>query len=585
MGVAISVFYAYSGFKPMMPYLLVAAVAAIAVSLTAPRDYGEVATPARSDLIAVGILAIVMAPIYWWRLYSMPWQISTDEITVMLAARRLLSIPNVDLFGVNAIFGFPPAVFVFVGRLANWIGGVDLYHSRLVHSTLGLSCVLLAYGFFRQFTEPFRAGTLAAILGVNHALFAISRMAMRENTGLFLELLTLWLLARGLQRRSKTEVFLAGASTGIAFYAYFPARIALVVVVALFFCIFVLNPSREMAKTAAGYAVIFLVGWGLLAAPVMIASRANTSLAFSYARQQFLIYPEGRKLEMDWTGEKTPEGAWKANIRNGLTMFNSRKHDQGFIYPNYNHGFVDPLTGVLLWMGVAVAGVRVMRKRKRLMSADESGAVALADLTALVGFFTIYLSCALFITKAPNYTRLLVILPFVAYLAGIAIWVVAEWLAAGSRSTRSAIVGATVCAIALWNVVIFSDFAEAGRRSGNDVGSTGRYVESRNNANGYTWVLAADEANPYYAWGEAWQWKDWAGFFAGPSQTMKVIPVAGLGSLDIPGNFTVFITNTAWQLAEPGFRLRHPLYDVSWLTPDSRLLAIDVRGTSSPAGN
>jgi len=584
-GVGVSVFYASSGFKPVLPYLLVAAVAAIALSLTAPREPHEVPTPLRSDLIAAGALAILMVPIYWWRLYSIPWQINSDEITIMLTAKQLLSMQNVDLFGVNAIFGFPPAVFVFVGRLAKWIGGVDLYHSRVVHSTLGLSCVLLAYGFFRQLMEPFRAATLAAILGVNHALFAISRMAMRENTGLFLELLTLWLLARGLQRRSRTEVFLAGASTGVAFYAYFPARIALVVVMALLFCIFVLNASRQMARTIAAYALIFLVGWGLLAAPVMIASRANTNLAFSYARQQFLIYPEGRKLAMDWTGERTPESAWKANIRNGLTMFNTPKHDQGYIYPNYNNGFVDPLTGVLLWLGVAVAGVRVIRKRRRLLAPDESGAVALADLTALVGFFTIYLSCAFIITKAPNYTRLLVILPFVAYLAGIAMWTVAEWLAAGSRSTRNSLVAASVGAIAIWNVVIFSDFVGVGRRTGNDVGSTGRYIETRRNAVGYTWLLAADKANPYYSWGEAWQWKDWAGFFAGPNQTMQVIPVSGLSSLAIPGNFTVFITNTAWQSAEPSFRLRHPLYDVSWLTPDSRLLAIDVRGTRYPAGN
>src|SRR5688572_22353130 len=269
-GVGVSVFYASSGFKPVLPYLLVAAVAAIALSVTAPREPHEVPTPLRSDLIAAGALAILMVPIYWWRLYSIPWQINSDEITIMLTAKQLLSMQNVDLFGVNAIFGFPPAVFVFVGRLAKWIGGVDLYHSRVVHSTLGLSCVLLAYGFFRQLMEPFRAATLAAILGVNHALFAISRMAMRENTGLFLELLTLWLLARGLQRRSRTEVFLAGASTGVAFYAYFPARIALVVVMALLFCIFVLNASRQMARTIAAYALIFLVGWGLLAAPVMI---------------------------------------------------------------------------------------------------------------------------------------------------------------------------------------------------------------------------------------------------------------------------------------------------------------------------
>ncbi len=537
-------------------------------------------------MLAVAFLLLAMAPLYWWRLYSTPWQINSDEITVMLVAKRLIAAPDTDLLGIGSIFGFPSAVFVFVGRLAESLGGIDLYHSRLVHSTLGVGCVILAYGLFRQFLEPLRAGTLAVILGANHALFAISRMAMRENTGLFLEILALWLLARGLQRRSRAEVFLGGATTGVAFYAYFPARIALVVVVALLFSIPLLNARREVLKVMGGYTAIFLIGWALVAAPVMIASRANSTLAFAYTRQQFLIFPEGRKLEQDWTGEKTPAGAWKANIRNGMTMFNSRMHDQGYIYPNYKHGFVDPITGILLWLGFIVAGARLLRNRTELLSDTEKGATALGDLIALVGFLTIYLSSALVITKAPNYTRLLVVLPFVSYLAGIALWKMADWLTRGLADAvgraRQTMRGAAVCTgvalVALWNISIFNDFVAVGRGSGNDVGSTGRYVEARKNAAGYTWVLAADKANPYFSWGEVWQWRDWVGFFAGPNQNMLVSPLAGLSSLNVTGGFTVFITNAAWQSVEAQFRLRHPLYEVSWLTPDSRLLAVDVRG-------
>jgi 4-amino-4-deoxy-L-arabinose transferase-like glycosyltransferase len=583
LGLGVSVVYAYIGFKPAMPYLLVAGVGAVAFSFQRSPISLRSAAPSRSDLVAVGILLLVMAPLYWWRLYSTPWQINSDELTIMVVAKQLINAPQTDLFGVSSIFGFPSAVFVFVGRLAESLGGIDLYHSRVVHSTLGMGCVLLAYGFFRQFMEELRAGTLAVILGANHALFAISRMAMRENTGLFLELLALWLLARGFQRRSRADIFLAGATTGLAFYAYFPARITLVIVLALLCGIPVMNARREVVKLVGGYTAIFLLGWALVAAPVMIASRANSDWAFAYTRQQFLIYPEGRKLEQDWTGEKTPAGAWKANIRNGLTMFNSRMHDQGYIYPNYKHGFVDPITGVLLWLGFVVAGARVVRNRRRLLSNMESGAATLADLTALVGFLTLYLSSALVITKAPNYTRLLVVLPFVSYLAGTALWALADWLTRrlsdARESMRVGIACVGVVLIALWNISIFNDFVAVGRRHGNDVGSTGRYVEARKNAVGYTWVLAADKTHPYYSWGEAWQWKTWVGFFAGPNQTMQVSPLAELSSLNLPGSFTVFITNAVWQSAEAEFRVRHPLYEVNWLTPDGRFLAVDVRGT------
>ena len=585
VGIGVSVVYAYIGFRPALPYLLTVAVAAIAWSLqTGPLSIRS-AVPGRSDIIAAGILVAIMAPLYWWRLYSTPWQVNTDEVTIMLMAKQMISAQT-DIMGISSIyFGFPSGVFVFVGRLAESIGGIDLYHSRVVHSTLGVGCVLLAYGFFRQFMEPLRAVTLAVILGANHALFAISRMALQVNTALLLELLALWLLARGLQRRSRAEIFLGGATTGLAFYGYLPGRVAFVIALALLCCIPVLNARREVLKLVGGYTAMFLFGWALVAAPVIIASRANSTLALSYARQQFLIYPEGRKLAQDWTGGKTPAEAWKKNIRNGMTMFNSPKHDQGYIYANFNHGFVDPITGALLWLGFVLAGARVVRNRASLLSDTESGVAALADLTALVGFLVIYLSCALVITKAPNYTRLLVVLPFVSYLAGTALWRPADWLTRGiaaartRASVRVAIVCVGVSMVALWNISMFNDFVAVGRKDGNDVGSTGRYMEARKNAAGYAWVLAADKTHPYYNWGDAWQWKGWAGFFAGPNQSTQVSAVADLPSLNLPGNFTVFITNTAWQSAETEFRVRHPLYEVNWLTPDARLLAVDVRGT------
>ncbi|MEJ7758643.1 MAG: hypothetical protein WKF55_03505 [Gemmatimonadaceae bacterium] len=182
----------------------------------------------------------------------------------------------------------------------------------------------------------------------------------------------------------------------------------------------------------------------------------------------------------------------------------------------------------------------------------------------MVGFLALYLPFAFLITKAPNYTRLLVILPFVSYLAGTAVWRTLHWLTRrrGERHTRArgfAVAGAACGAvffIALWNVRIFNDFATLGRKEGNDVGSTARYVEARKNVANHTWVLAADKNYPYYSWGQAWQWKDWVGFFAGPHQTMRVPTIDELGKLDLPGAFTVFISRSAWEFDGAAFRAR-----------------------------
>ena len=149
------------------------------------------------------------------------------------------------------------------------------------------------------------------------------------------------------------------------------------------------------------------------------------------------------------------------NVLKGLKTFNASIGDHGNIYPNRGHGFVDPLTGILLWLGVAVAVYRLSRAPTR-----RSG-----DLLALIGFGVLYLSSAFLITKAPNYTRLLVTLPFVAYLAAIAVETLATLAAAAferlsKRSGRFLLTSAAIAlagAVAIWNLAIFQDFATTGR--------------------------------------------------------------------------------------------------------------------------
>ena len=40
---------------------------------------------------------------------------------------------------------------------------------------------------------------------------------------------------------------------------------------------------------------------------------------------------------------------WVTNIKYGLGTFNNKVVDHSWIYPNYGHGFLDPLMGIVLW--------------------------------------------------------------------------------------------------------------------------------------------------------------------------------------------------------------------------------------------
>lgn len=396
---------------------------------------------------------------------------------------------------------------------------------------------------------------------------------MRDNTGLFLELLALLLLSYGYRTKNLVAVLLGGVVTALGFYTYFPGRIIVVIWSLALFSFTILGFSKIKAKLFLHQCVVFVWGFILVVLPVLLATITQPKQAFEYQKQQFLVYPEGRALEQTWTGAADGYSAWKINITKGLLMFNKPFHDEGYIYPNYDHGFVDGISGVLLWIGLVVVCVRLCTKKRTLL-----------DVLSLVGFATLYLSFAFLITKAPNYTRLLVILPFVAYFILEAlwfpIWVWQKSVPQGRSISKwfitSVVTIPMVVAIVFLNTYIFTQFAQVALVKGNDVGGTARFVAGRTGIRNHVWIIAADTQHMYYSWGEAWQWKDWLGFFSGPTQHTLVVPPENLEDTTWSANTTIFMNNAVWRMYKTYVTAHHPRYTLSNITPDGRLIAIEI---------
>src|SRR5207247_10774945 len=86
-------------------------------------------------------------------------------------------------------------------------------------------------------------------------------------------------------------------------------------------------------------------------------------------------------------------------------------------------------------------------------------------LLMLGGFRVLWLSFALLVNKAPNYTRLLITLPFVAYLVVEALrWATNRWRSV--RYAPQAIVAAFVVAVVGLNVSAAWDSVQLGRSHG-----------------------------------------------------------------------------------------------------------------------
>jgi len=517
----------------------------------------------KKDWLVTGILFGFFALLYTYHIYTVPFQVNTDEVTIMQTMRTLTIEAHADLFALSQYFYFPSFIFIVMGRMASLFGGIDLYHVRLLHALFGVGIIVSSYVLFRNFFSVFYAAGGALIVGVNHSLFAISRMAMRDNVATLIEVAALTLFIRGFQKKSLFEIYLGGVVAGFGFYNYFPARIVIVLWGVFLFFVFLFFRNTIGFRQIVKFGFASMVGFLLIVAPLAVATLKTPGYGAAYAKEQILLYPEGKELQRAWVNARTIEEGLFINMKNALTALNRPIHDHGYIYPNYGHGFLDPLTGVLLWIGFLVMIAGRNKKPK-----DVALPLCLGFLLLFFAFLT---------TKNPNYTRLLLVLPFAGGLVAALFSLADGFVRSKLRIIPKIVFMIVVAMIAYNNALIFNDFKEVADAKGNDVGGTARYVEARNELAPYSFYLAADRFYPYYSWGESWQWHTWLGFFAGDHQKVLVISPESFIAHPYEGPFTLFLENRLWAEYEEIFLLRYPSARVHQITQDQKLVAVEVK--------
>jgi hypothetical protein len=264
-------------------------------------------------------------------------------------------------------------------------------------------------------------------------------------------------------------------------------------------------------------------------------------------------------------GAATVAEGVKTNIKWGLGAFNNTIFDHGFIYVNEGHGFVDPLTGILLWIGVGLLLFRLVRR-----GAGEG------VLLAVMGFLILWLSFAFVVNKAPNYTRLLVTLPFVAYLVAEAVrWIAGRWRSV--RGAPAAIAAVAIGGLVAWNLAIAWDFIQDGRRSGEVIGSTGRYVTAHQDIPGMKFFIASNPGGGYYSYGDASAYVDRLKLFAArDSQVQDLVDPSLLGQFNGQPPFALFMRRDLLPLHGDDLADRFPSGRIRNVTPDGINVVFEV---------
>lgn len=564
LGAAALLRYDRSGYGDAMLFLWLACLAVLGLYFgSRAKSWPK---PALADVGISAGLAVLFAPLYLIALYQWPVQLNSDEVVVSDVAREYGALQGVDPFGISTYLSRPSGLFVLWGNLAERLGpAADWFYSvRLLHALFGLLTIAVAYVLFRQLLPRWWAVFATVLLGVSHAFLMISRMAMRENTSVLVEVAAFALLFWGLRNEHALATFAGGFVAGLGFYVYVPGRAVFPVWVLFLVLLAFLFRDRFPLRWLAQAGAIALAGFILMAGPVMIAE-SKIPPTTTPQRDVLLIYPEARQLQQGWVYANSEWEGYKTNISHGLGVFNNNEVDNAWIYENRGHGFVDPLTGILVWVGVGVVGLGLVRRRRKP-----------ADLLILSGFLVLWLSFAFLVNKAPSYPRLLIILPFVAYLVTEAV----RWLAGRWRTVPyvpALVTGTAIAAIAVWNLGISWDHVQRGRQQGEPIGSTGRYVHAHKDNPGEVFYMATSLASPYYDWGDESTSLSRIRLFANnPGQIAGAVDPSVLTTFDAAAPFALFMRRHVWEAAAPQLADRYPRGRIRNVTPDGSRVVLEV---------
>ncbi len=526
----------------------------------------------RRDALIALVLALVFFPPYLFRLYDYPVQINTDEMNILHAMNRILNDRG-DWFGVDlGYYGFPNGSFMLIGVLSRALGGITLEHARQVSAFFGVCAVVAGFVFFRQFFERKIAFLGAGMLGASHVLLGLSRMVLRDNLPLLFELIALSLFISAWRRRHSGLMLLGGIVAGLGVYNYFSARIILALWFGFIAGQFVMERTTQCFIRAFKAAAVATLGFAVASAPMAVATYKAPPAIMDYPRSQIIVFPEGQQLLREWEGTTDTKLAFARNAGKGLTMFNNNLSDHGNIYSNIGYGFVDPLTGILLWIGI----VQIWCKRKRTAR----------DILALSALGVIWIPLTFLLTKNPCYSRYLFLLPIAIVLAldgGRAfIWKMTSLLIARpTRRIRIGLLFAMVASICIWNGIIYASYVHRGVAQGDVVGSTVRYARSQHSAPEYSFYIVMDEQYPYFWFGKK-SWKMWVEYFVPKCQKVELLPSStflenpeSLKSLARPSS--VFMSGELYRKCGTKLKEIFPDLNVKNITSNGDQIALEFK--------
>jgi len=520
-------------------------------------------------------LMLLFSPVYLTYLFWFPAKFGTVEINYIGMVNKANHF-EWDWFG---LFDHNPKFIIMImERIGSAMGGVTLIHMRFIHALCGVFIIGAGYLFFRTFASKRIALACSMLLASSHALFSLSRIALRDNIPLLLMAIAFCFLYLGFKERKYLLTYLGGIFTGFGFYNYYPARMIIIPWVVFLFVLFV-GRKREFKRSYILKSLLTcLFGVLLTIGPIAIVSvKGNYVHNFNYVKKQISIFPKVKKEKKGITKEKNFQKTYFRNVKNGLFLFNNNGVDRGGNYQNHYVGFVDHVSGIFVWIGALIL---IIRRQKKLH-----------EVLMLASFFTLYFIYAFFCSRNPHYTRLLPFLLFIVYFVVTGIDGTCTALASliNRKKEKGRLLNVPFFWVIVYGIIILNFTLFVKYQSNLKVrdlvfARTFRYIHRNKDVDNYHYLIVADKKNKYFWYGSKNALKNWSSFFHDDNQTTSVLgPDEFIRLIEDEGlpmatsDFTMFLSEKVWKKIKESFSKRFNDFRIHHIDQDGEYKYIEVK--------
>lgn len=331
------------------------------------------------------------------------WAGTPDESFFFMTAKeiaqgRLLPFPLSE----EGVFGYHPILSSYYQAAFMKVLGVEVFGWRLSSAAALAMSLPFLYLLTREIWSP-RAGVMAAVLfGAAQPAVGFAHLGYNNVQVYPVILASLATLAWSIRCRSLAGLYLAGTIAGAGFYTFYPARLAPLLALLLFWSF-----GRLSLKRAGAELWVLLLGIGLAALPVL----THPATLVGHMVQQTAFNSAGNATAAGWRGflvslVSQPDrlrkiwGDWLQSI------FYAQWSRSGWNF-DWNPA-VGPVMAALSVLGLWLGVVALWRRSP-------------ARFITPAFLFTAFVVGAISQYAAPPLTRLLTLVPFTAMLAAIAL--------------------------------------------------------------------------------------------------------------------------------------------------------------------